>query len=73
MYPDPSREVSAPNTDWRRPNLALESSGKAPTKEKNHIHFPNGVSMAVTHAGLWQDPARVQNAFLASSYSLTDA
>lgn len=39
--PDPGREVSAPNTGCSRPNLALELSGKAPTKETNHILFQN--------------------------------
>lgn len=69
MYPDGSK-TSLPTEHWLTwPRSFL----RKPQQKLTTLIFQNRMWMLVTHAGLWQDPARVQNGVLASSCSLTDA
>lgn len=69
MYPDGSKTSLSTEHRLTWPRSFL----RKPQQKLTTLIFQNRMRMLVTHAGLWQDPARVQKGVLASSCNLTDA
>lgn len=70
MYPNPSKDKPQHQTLTTELIRVLY---ERPHTETNHIYLQNQIWIVATHAGLRQDPARVQKAVLASSCSRRSA